>query len=155
MAEREEKYIVVKIKDLERLKEKGFDETLHPERQKTYRKMLSGFEHALIEIGNENRYLCVNLDEPYAEAMYDILIAFENLKEQLPTDAPFPPQRDEGETAKVVEPNRKVGVVNCPKCQSTNIIPCTCPCGRMVCEDCMHFFEIEGDEVTSDKEGVQ
>lgn len=91
MAEREEKYIVVKIKDL---KEYEFEIESHwmgdpmdrgrmsPEGVKEAKRNIVGFHGILDVLNNKNKYLVINLDEPYAEPMWDILIAFENLKEE-------------------------------------------------------------------------
>ena len=35
------------------------------------------------KIKNENRYIVINIDEPYADIVLDIIIAFEKLKENM------------------------------------------------------------------------
>jgi hypothetical protein len=46
-------------------------------------KNIHSFEEMVTEFDNQNDYVVINLDEPYAKAVVDIVIAFENLKEKI------------------------------------------------------------------------
>ncbi|MDY6887720.1 MAG: hypothetical protein SVV88_08755 [Pseudomonadota bacterium] len=71
MAEFENKYIVIKISDYEKWKKEADEEDIY------------SFEEMLIKIDNQNEYVVINRDEPYAKAVLDIILAFESLKEKL------------------------------------------------------------------------
>jgi len=85
MAEKKEKYIVIKKKDLIKLQENNMtgryssspdyprDMELHADIQ-TFKRVLKLLEH-------ENEYLVINTDQPYAEPMWQILLAFEDTKD--------------------------------------------------------------------------
>lgn len=86
MAEKEiDKFIVVKRKDFEDLKEKAISEfaSLHLTRSKTILKEIQGFETIVRQLSNGKCYIVFNQDEPYANALWDIIIAFEDSKELL------------------------------------------------------------------------
>lgn len=82
MAEKEDKFIVVKKKDFEELEAKAIENfaSQHPQRSKTILKRITGFKDILRELDKGNKYIVINRDEPYADAMWDIIIAFENMK---------------------------------------------------------------------------
>ncbi|MDY6959440.1 MAG: hypothetical protein SVK08_09815 [Halobacteriota archaeon] len=85
MAEFEDKHIVIKISDYENYKKKAKDEKYKNGEFRLGRmsKNIHSFEEMLIEFDNKNKYVVINLDEPYANAVVDIVIAFENLKEKM------------------------------------------------------------------------
>lgn len=91
MAKKEDKYIVVKIKDFEDFE--SFVALECPSIEDEYavdldrawddvERDISGFKRILEYLNNQNKYIVINQDEPYANAIWDIIIAFENLKEE-------------------------------------------------------------------------
>jgi hypothetical protein len=94
MAQKEEKYIVIKRKDLDKLRQTIMERFVAGVRDGEMRNM-SGFDAILITLENRNRYVVVNQDEPYAEAVWHLVLAFETLKEQTITPA-MPPSSDGG-----------------------------------------------------------
>ncbi|MDY6957761.1 MAG: hypothetical protein SVK08_01255 [Halobacteriota archaeon] len=85
MAEFEDKYIVIKISDYEKYKKEAQEEKYEDGEFRLGRKSknIHSFEEMLTEFDNQNEYVVINLDEPYANAVVDIVIAFENLKEKM------------------------------------------------------------------------
>jgi len=93
MAEKKEKYIVIKRKDLKALFDNNRESSYagYP----TYPKNIGldndiqAFHRVLKLLDHKQNYLVINLKEPYAEPMWQILLAFEDLKAP-----PQPPEDD-------------------------------------------------------------
>ena len=91
MAEKEDKYIVIKKGALENLEalyvseyiDAVFDgEPLITDRLKgSHIRDILGFHNVLQALDNHNKYIVVNQDEKYAKVILDLVIAFETLKE--------------------------------------------------------------------------
>ena len=83
MVEKEDKFIVIKREDYERLKAKAMDNfaTQHPVRNKTILKKITGFEEIVNELDNGNKYIVCNQDEPYAELIWQMILQGERIKE--------------------------------------------------------------------------
>jgi hypothetical protein len=84
MAEFGDKYIVIKLSDYEKYKKEAQEEKYEDGEFRLGHKTknIHSFEEMLIEFDNQNEYVVINLDEPYAKAVVDTVIAFENLKER-------------------------------------------------------------------------
>ena len=83
MAEREEKYIVIKKKDYEELRRKAYTGDIHiPNEVRICNalKQIVHFEAVLLKLDNHNEYIVINQDEPYANAIWDLILAFETMK---------------------------------------------------------------------------
>lgn len=88
MAEKKDKYIVIKKRVLKKLIK---DNEIHGYtryddggrvdiKDKELQADINAFHRVLKLLEHNNEYLVINIDQPYAEPMWQILLAFEDLK---------------------------------------------------------------------------
>ena len=89
MADKKDKYIVIKKKDLRKLIEDNeihgytrYDEAGRVDiKDEKLQADIDAFGRIMKLLEHNNEYLVVNTNQPYAESMWQILLAFEDLKE--------------------------------------------------------------------------
>ena len=59
------------------------EEGLAEHGKKTISERIQHFKDTVETLNNNSKYVVINRDEPYADAVCDIIIAFENLKEKV------------------------------------------------------------------------
>jgi len=85
------KYIIIKTEDLKNLTDSNeihgytrYDDVGRVDiKDEKLQQDIDAFNRVLKMLEHGNQYLCINLDKPYAEPMWSILLAFEDLKKEI------------------------------------------------------------------------
>jgi len=79
-SKKEEKYLVIKLKDLENYFSQFTKGTFTTEDEQNNIDCLT-WNEVLREVQNENKYIVCNQDEPYAELIWQIILMGEDAKQ--------------------------------------------------------------------------